>query len=105
MADINEIVGIGDHIKLAVDFREIYSNIFRTTCSNWDMQLTFTRAKTDANNQVEMQEQATIFVTPAQGKQIAVQMQALVNQYESLFGEITIPNVNNVQKVVATPKK
>lgn len=96
MTESITLFGTGDHVRLSPNFREIYSNVFRTSCSNWDVQLTFTRAKTNAKGETEMEEQVTIFVTPAQAKAVSAQMQIAVKQYESEFGEIEIPGGTRV---------
>ena len=79
------VFAIGDHVTLSPNYREIYSNAFRTASTNWDVQLTFTRGRTDANNKVSMEEQITIFVTPAQAKLISLQMAGVVTQYEPCY--------------------
>jgi hypothetical protein len=80
------------HLNVAQtpDYREIYANSVQVRVSVWDFQLVFGLAASETPDQVNIRNQAAIFLSPQQAKALWNVLGQNVAQYEQAFGTLNL---------------
>lgn len=78
------------HLNQTAEYREIYSNSVQVRVSVWDFQLVFGTAFSEAPDQVNIRNQAAIFLSPQQAKALLNVLGQNIAQYEAAFGTLNL---------------
>lgn len=78
------------NVVQAEDYRETYANSVQVRVSAWDFQLTFGLANSDADNEVTIQNNQTIYLSPQQAKAFWAVLGQNLAQYEQAFGTLNL---------------
>lgn len=78
------------NVTQAPEFRELYANSVQVRVSVWDFQLVFGTAFSEAPDQVNIRNQAAIFLSPQQAKALLNVLGQNIAQYEAAFGTLNL---------------
>jgi hypothetical protein len=80
-----------ERTKISADFCSIFSNQIRIAASPTEFRLFFGENYPTASGQIEVIENLSVVLTPAQAKSLALNLSTIMQKYEELSGPIPIP--------------
>ncbi len=72
------------------EYREIYANSVQVRVTVWDFQLIFGTASSESPDQVNIRNQAAVFLSPQQAKALFNVLGQNLAQYEAAFGTLSL---------------
>ena len=78
------------NVAQSPEYREIYANSVQVRVTVWDFQLIFGTASSDAPDQVNIRNQAAVFLSPQQAKALFNVLGQNLAQYEAAFGTLNL---------------
>ena len=84
------------NLEKAPDYRDIYANSVQIRVSVWDFHLVFGQANSESPDQLSIQNQQGIYLSPQQAKALWNVLGQNLAQYEQAFGELNLePQIPN----------
>ena len=78
------------NLSQSPDYRETYANSVQVRVSVWDFQLVFGLASSETPEQVNIRNQAAIYLSPQQAKALWNVLGQNLAQYEQAFGPLVL---------------
>jgi hypothetical protein len=77
--------------KISEDFYSIFSNQVRIAASPAEFRLFFGENYPAASGEIEVVEILSVVLTPAQAKNLSVNLSTIIEKYEEMSGQIPVP--------------
>jgi hypothetical protein len=89
--------------KISEDFYSIFSNQIRIAASQTEFRVFFGENYPTASGEIEVVENLSVVLTPAQAKNLALNLSAILEKYEEMAGIIPLPLTSPSAAIPATP--